>query len=231
MQSGQMTNGRQPEPVSVTGREAGLPDQRDHRGIGGIRAADQRPVVQRRYRSHPWVRGYAAAMGLRHLPGVAVLTKRVLLLVNPGSRRGARRQRDAQSAFDRRGVACDVMLTERPGHAAELAGQRASDFDAVFTLGGDGTVMEVIGALAHSAIPIGVLPGGTGNLIARVLGIPLDVAGAVDALVDGDDAQIDLGSIDGHRFAFAAGVWTSAARARSAGAGDRRRRGCRRCSG
>jgi YegS/Rv2252/BmrU family lipid kinase len=145
-------------------------------------------------------------MGLRHLPGVAVLTKRVLLLVNPGSRRGARRQRDAQSAFDRRGVACEVMLTERPGHAAELAGQRAGDFDAVFTLGGDGTVMEVIGALAHSAIPIGVLPGGTGNLIARVLGIPLDVARAVDALVDGDDAQIDLGSIDGHRFAFAAGV-------------------------
>jgi diacylglycerol kinase (ATP) len=137
---------------------------------------------------------------------VAVLTQRVLLIVNPGSRRGARRQTDAQSAFARRSITCDVVLTTRPGHAAEVARERGGDYDAVFTLGGDGTVMEVIGALAHSAIPIGVLPGGTGNLIARVLGIPLSVGRAVDVLVDGDNAQIDLGSIDGHRFAFAAGV-------------------------
>jgi len=137
---------------------------------------------------------------------VAVLTERVLLIVNPGSRRGARRLRDAQSAFARRSVTCDVVMTERPGHAAEVAAARGRSYDAVFTLGGDGTVMEVIGALAHSAIPIGVLPGGTGNLIARVLGIPLDVSRAVGLLMDGDDARIDLGSIDGRRFAFAAGV-------------------------
>ena len=98
------------------------------------------------------------------------------------------------------------MQTERPGHAAEVASARGREYDAVFTLGGDGTVMEVIGALAHSAVPVGVLPGGTGNLIARVLGIPLDVEKAVRVLLDGDDARIDLGSIDGHRFAFAAGV-------------------------
>jgi diacylglycerol kinase (ATP) len=136
---------------------------------------------------------------------VAVL-KRVLLIVNPGSRRGARRQAHALSAFARRGVACDVVLTEHRGHAAEVAEQRGREYDAVFTLGGDGTVMEVIGTLAHSSVPIGVLPGGTGNLIARVLGIPLRVGTAVDALLDGDEARIDLGSIGGHRFAFAAGV-------------------------
>lgn len=76
----------------------------------------------------------------------------------------------------------------------------------MFTLGGDGTVMEVVGALAHSGIPVGVLPGGTGNLIARVLGIPLRVGAAVKALIDGDEARIDLGAIGGRRFAFAAGV-------------------------
>ena len=142
---------------------------------------------------------------------MAVLSQRVLLIVNPGSRRGARRQAQAQSAFARRGVTCDVVLTERPGHAAEVAEQRGRTYDAVFTLGGDGTVMEVIGTLAHSEVPIGVLPGGTGNLIARVLGIPLRVERAVDALLDGDQAQIDLGSIGGHRFAFAAGVGIDAA--------------------
>jgi YegS/Rv2252/BmrU family lipid kinase len=105
---------------------------------------------------------------------------------------------------------CDIVLTERPGHAGEIAYQRGRDYDAVFTLGGDGTVMEVIGKLAHSNVPIGVLPGGTGNLIARVLGIPLRVGKAVDALLEGDEALIDLGSIGGHRFAFAAGVGVDA---------------------
>jgi YegS/Rv2252/BmrU family lipid kinase len=141
---------------------------------------------------------------------VAVLRERVLLIVNPGSRRGKRRLTQAESAFAKRGVKCDRVLTERPGHASQVAEERGRAYDAVFTLGGDGTVMEVIGTLAHSDVPIGVLPGGTGNLVARVLGIPLDVAKAVEALLDGDEARIDLGSIDGHRFAFAAGVGVDA---------------------
>ena len=145
-------------------------------------------------------------MGLRHLPHVPLLKQRVLLIVNPGSRRGARRQSQAQAAFARRGVICDLALTERPGHATEIATERGRNYDAVFTLGGDGTVMEVIGTLAHTDIPIGVLAGGTGNLIARVLNIPLRIERAVDELLDGDTARIDLGSIAGRRFAFAAGV-------------------------
>lgn len=141
---------------------------------------------------------------------MAVLRKRVLLIVNPGSRRGIRRQTQAEAAFAKRGVACDLVLTERPGHAGEIAEARGRGYDAVFTLGGDGTVMEVIGTLAHSDVPIGVLPGGTGNLIARVLGIPLRVGKAVEVLLDGDEARIDLGSIGGHRFAFAAGMGVDA---------------------
>ena len=137
---------------------------------------------------------------------MAVLRRRVLLIVNPGSRRGVRHQALAVSAFARRDVACDQVLTEHVGHAAEVARERGADFDAVFTLGGDGTVMEVIGALAHSNVPVGVLPGGTGNLVARVLGIPLRVEAAVVALLEGDEARIDLGVINGRRFAFAAGV-------------------------
>jgi YegS/Rv2252/BmrU family lipid kinase len=149
-------------------------------------------------------------MGSRYLPDVAVLRERVLLIVNPGSRRGMRRQAQAESAFARKGVRCDLVLTRHPGHAAEIADERGRSYDAVFTLGGDGTVMEVIGTLAHSDVPIGVLPGGTGNLIARVLGIPLRVNKAVEVLLEGDEARIDLGSIDGHRFAFAAGTGVDA---------------------
>lgn len=134
------------------------------------------------------------------------MRRRVLLIVNPGSRRGARIRGRARRAFDDAGAACDEVVTEHPGHAAIIAADRGPGYEAVFTLGGDGTVMEVVGALAHSGLPVGVLAGGTGNLIARTLGIPLDPRQAVPLLLDGDAARIDLGSVDGHRFAFAAGI-------------------------
>jgi diacylglycerol kinase (ATP) len=113
----------------------------------------------------------------------------------------------ALAAFERAGVRCDVLLTERPGHAAELARERYRDYDAVFALGGDGTAMEIAGALIDTGIPLGVLAGGTGNLLARAVGIPLDVARAVPTLVTGDRRRIDLGRLaDGRVFAVAAGV-------------------------
>jgi YegS/Rv2252/BmrU family lipid kinase len=97
-------------------------------------------------------------------------------------------------------------LTERSGHARELSLQHAKNYDMVFTLGGDGTAMEVAGALAYSGIPVGVLPGGTGNLLARALGTPRRIDRAVQALMHGRVREIDLGIIQGHRFAVAAGV-------------------------
>ena len=113
----------------------------------------------------------------------------------------------ALAAFRNAGVTCDAVLTERAGHASSIAGELGHLYEAVFTLGGDGTVLEVVGALAHTGIPVGVLPGGTGNLIARVLGIPMGIERAVRALVAGTPRRIDLGrTTDGRYFAFAAGV-------------------------
>jgi diacylglycerol kinase family enzyme len=71
--------------------------------------------------------------------------------------------------------------------------------------------MEVVGALAGHDTPVGILPGGTGNLIARTLGTPLGVRSAVRALLDGHVARIDLGVVTAaggapRHFAFAAGV-------------------------
>src|SRR6185436_6034892 len=107
---------------------------------------------------------------------------------------------------------CDLVFTEHPGHAADLARQLAANYDIVFVLGGDGTVMEVGGALAGTNTPVGVLAGGTGNLLARALGIPLSVSTAIPALLDGGQLQIDLGRFDsGKTFAIAAGVGIDAA--------------------
>jgi diacylglycerol kinase (ATP) len=99
------------------------------------------------------------------------------------------------------------VLTERQGHAGALAGELGPLYDAVFTLGGDGTVMEVVTTLAHTGKPVGVLPGGTGNLVARALGVPLSLSRSIDALLEGRVGQVDLGRFsDGRCFCFAAGV-------------------------
>ena len=136
--------------------------------------------------------------------------KRALLVANPASRRGRRRLPIARAALAKEGVHCDVVITERPRHAEEIVRERAANYDVVFTLGGDGTAMEAAGALAGSSVPLGVLPGGTGNLLARALGIPADPRRAIPALLNGEILEIDLGRIEtlepARYFAVAAGV-------------------------
>ena len=133
--------------------------------------------------------------------------RRVLLIVNPASRRGSRARKKAAAAFAAAGVHADVRVTEAPGHAARIAETESAGYDAVFSLGGDGTAMEVIAALAGTGIPVGVLAGGTGNVIARSLGIPIALKRAVPMLLHGRDAMIDLGRLDdGRRFAIGIGV-------------------------
>jgi diacylglycerol kinase (ATP) len=133
--------------------------------------------------------------------------ERVLLIVNPASRRGARERKRALDAFLKAGVKCELMVTNAPGHAAVLAAANHSFYDAIFTLGGDGTVMEVVGAVAETGPPVGILAGGTANVVARTLRIPLNPKRAVPALLGGDQARIDLGRLaDGRRFALGLGV-------------------------
>jgi diacylglycerol kinase (ATP) len=136
----------------------------------------------------------------------------VLLITNPAARRGRLLEQRARAALLAAGVEFDVVVTSHQGHAAIVAAERARDFAAVFTLGGDGTAMEVIGALAGTGTPVGVLPGGTGNLVARALRTPRRIELAVRALLHGDVASFDLGYIPecNRRFAFSSGVGVDA---------------------
>ena len=139
--------------------------------------------------------------------GNAPPIRRALVIVNPAARRGNSAARSAARAFAALGIACDVVVTQRSGHAGEVAVANSGDYDAIFALGGDGTAVEVIGALAPDGPPVGVLPGGTGNLLARALGIPMGLERAVRMLVGGDEVRFDLGRLsDGTRFAIGAGV-------------------------
>lgn len=88
--------------------------------------------------------------------------------------------------------------------------------DLVVACGGDGTVRAVTEALASTPVPLAVVPTGTGNLLARNVGLPLDVEGALDVVTAGDDRAFDLGCAGDSGFAVMAGVGLDAAMVRDA---------------
>jgi diacylglycerol kinase family enzyme len=111
----------------------------------------------------------------------------------------------------------DVLRTERPGHAVELARQVGPV--TVFVLGGDGTFNEVLNG-AHPAATLGFLPGGGTNVLPRALGS----SGDPSRLAAGQVRRISLGRVNGRRFAFAAGLGLDAELLRRAGRSRRGRR-------
>lgn len=157
---------------------------------------------------------------------MAVLSGRALLLVNPAARSGRRLAPVAEQALRDAAFEPTVVVTQAPGQAGQFAAEHAAEYDTIFTLGGDGTAMEVIGALTGTNRSVGVLPGGTGNLLARSIGVPMDVRRAVPALLNGERRRIDLGVLgDGRRFAITAGTGVDAAMIAGAPAEARRRHG------
>ena len=76
----------------------------------------------------------------------------------------------------------------------------ADDGEVPVVMSGDGLIGQVGGALAGTETPLGIIPGGRGNDLARVLGIPSEPAGAVRLLAEGNERQIDVGEANGRRF-------------------------------
>ncbi len=83
--------------------------------------------------------------------------------------------------------------------------------------GGDGIVQRCIDAVGDAPVPLAILPAGTGNLLARNLGIPIDLAAAVDVGLHGAHRTIDVGRVNGERFAVMAGTGLDALMIRDAG--------------
>ena len=88
----------------------------------------------------------------------------------------------------------------------EITKAAVNDYDFITAFGGDGTVNEVVNGLAGSETPLGVLPIGTGNDLARSCGIPLTPEKAVDALINGTPRKIDLGTFNGRYFSNVVGI-------------------------
>ena len=105
--------------------------------------------------------------------------KKGTLIYNPiAGRRPAARQREIRKAaavLRASGLEIDLAPTLGPAMAHELAAQAAANgADFILACGGDGTINEVINGLATRHVPLGILPGGTANILAREVGLPLD---------------------------------------------------------
>ena len=134
------------------------------------------------------------------------------IVANPHSG-GGHRQHDlrqliqAKRTLQRRGWRVEVCLTDGPGTGGQLAAQAvAAGADMVISAGGDGTLNDVIQGLAGTNVALGVLPMGTINVWAREVGIPLNLEGALEVLLDGEQRKMDLGTVNGRYFLLFAGV-------------------------
>lgn len=109
--------------------------------------------------------------------------------------------------LDKEQFTYQIATTNYSGHAAEIAKEAARlGKDIVVAIGGDGTVNEVARSLVHTNTALGIIPCGSGNGLARHLGIPIDPKDAIDILNQQKTKNIDYGKINGMPFFCTCGV-------------------------
>ncbi|MQA75475.1 MAG: YegS/Rv2252/BmrU family lipid kinase [Solirubrobacterales bacterium] len=124
------------------------------------------------------------------------------MLVNPAAAggRGGELLPRVERALQARGVAFRTVLTRGIEHGCAEAVAAARAGETCVVMGGDGLVGQVGGALADGDVPLGVIPAGRGNDLARVLGIPTEPEAAVAVIAGARVRQIDVGEANDRRF-------------------------------
>jgi len=136
--------------------------------------------------------------------------RHALIVANPisGKKRNKRQILEyLQRRLHQQGVASEIMYTQSRGHATEIARQASvQKVDLIVALGGDGTMNEVAAGLISSDAAMAIVPLGSGNGLARSLGVPLDYRKAADLIFTGQVRSIDVGKLNGRYFVLLAGV-------------------------
>ena len=134
--------------------------------------------------------------------------EKILLILNPSS--GFISKDIAVSLIlkklRRHFASVSLVHTNSPLHACEITRQGLKHFDIFVAFGGDGTVNSVASSLIDTHKTLGILPGGSGNGLARNLNIPLSWLRALDTLISGQDVFIDAGKINDNCFFNVAGM-------------------------
>jgi len=135
--------------------------------------------------------------------------KRALLLVNSGARQAADEKAKIAPALKAHGLELIEATESNPGHFAEIIQRFSEKIDMVITAGGDGTSLCAAKVLQNSPLPLGVIPLGTANNLARSLGIPLSIDEAARVIAQGHVRQVDVASVNGHPFLNVSGMGLS----------------------
>jgi YegS/Rv2252/BmrU family lipid kinase len=125
-----------------------------------------------------------------------------VLLVNPsagGGRVGELLPR-AEAAMAANGLGYRLIRTRSLEHGVEEARAAAASGEIPVVMSGDGLIGQVGGALAGGDVPMAIMPGGRGNDLARVMGIPTEPAAAAALIARGTTRTIDVGEVNGNRF-------------------------------
>jgi len=155
----------------------------------------------------------------------------IAFIINPisgGVRPDAARARAelASSIVDHDGDPAEVFVTERPGHARELTKAAvARGVRLVMAWGGDGTINEVASALVFGDVPLGIVPAGSGNGLARQLSISRKPPDAIRQAIVAAPRRIDVGEMGERLFVNVAGIGFDAHVAWKFNEAGRRRRG------
>ena len=136
--------------------------------------------------------------------------RKALVILNGNARHGAKLADRVEEVLDARGIGILPVRLKKGDDASAVIDMHAGDVDRVIVGGGDGTLNAAARGLIASGLPLGILPLGTANDLARTLGIPTDVEAAIDVIAAGRMRTIDVGEVNGSPFFNVASVGFSA---------------------
>jgi YegS/Rv2252/BmrU family lipid kinase len=138
------------------------------------------------------------------------MSRRALLIINVKSRSGEARAQAAIEALESHGIEPVRVECGRREDLSPLIVEHRDGVDCAVVGGGDGTLNAAALGVIEAGLPLGILPFGTANDLARTLDIPFDLDGAAQVIADGRTRKIDLGLVNGHPFFNVASIGLSA---------------------
>lgn len=137
------------------------------------------------------------------------MKKKIVFIMNPisGTSSKAAVPSLIDSTLDKELFEYEIRLTERAGHASEIAAEaRDNHADIVVAVGGDGTINEVARSIVHSDTALGILPCGSGNGLARHLLLPMNLKKSIEVINACQIRDLDYGVINDYPFFCTCGM-------------------------